>query len=50
MTAADEMSFAWALVGAADSVLSRRERAWMCVTLGAGDSIRGVTARGVKTF
>lgn len=42
MTVGDEVNFAWALAGATDGVFTRRERAWICVTLGAGDSTRTV--------
>lgn len=42
MAVVDEVNFAWALAGVARDVLSRRERTWTCVTLGAGDSPRTV--------
>jgi len=45
MTVGDEVSFAWALAGAVGSVFSVQERAWMCVTLGAGDFTRVVIER-----
>ena len=44
------MSFAWALAGAAESLFTRRERARMCVTLGAGDSTRAVIEHLLATI
>jgi hypothetical protein len=45
MTVGGEVAFAWALAGVTEGMFSRRERAWICVTLGAGDSPRAVVAR-----
>jgi hypothetical protein len=42
MTTADEVSFAWALAAVARELFAARERAWICITLGAGDSTRVV--------
>lgn len=42
MTTSDEVSFAWALATVTESVLTGRERTWLCVTLGAGDSAQAV--------
>ncbi|OBH11133.1 hypothetical protein [Mycobacterium sp. E1747] len=42
MSTSDEVTFAWALTTEAHELFTPRERAWICITLGAGDSTRVV--------